>query len=72
LEIQTTSIKIEKTHYTKKELAKLYEISSRTLGIYLNKGALYDLLLKNGYFKYQKRLNPKQTEIVFDYLGRPF
>ena len=61
-----------KNSYTKKELAQLYNISSRTITNFLNRGTLYDLLIKNGYLKYQKILQPKLISIVFEYLGSPF
>ena len=56
---------------TKKELAKAYEISTTTLGKYLNTGILYQKLLQIDYQKRCKKLTPKQIHIIFEHLGRP-
>ncbi|NJK83532.1 MAG: DUF4248 domain-containing protein [Saprospiraceae bacterium] len=55
--------------YSKKDLAKMYEISLPTLRTYFNQ--FREELEKAGYWPGQRKLTPRQVKIVFNNLGNP-
>jgi hypothetical protein len=57
--------------YTKKELTKLYQISSETLRRYLSSPKIFPKLVEKGYNKHQKKLTPAMISLIFDFLGTP-
>lgn len=76
--IETEEEEIEIKSYTKGELAHLYNptmcyVSAvRTLRKWIERNKrLKEALSTSGYIPSQHSFTPKQTELIFTYLGRP-
>jgi hypothetical protein len=54
---------------SKQDLVKRYNVSRVTFGKYINKGELYEKLLKTDYRIKQKLLTPLQVSIIVEHLG---
>jgi hypothetical protein len=64
--------------YTKQELAKMYApgLTKKSAGKRLSQWIklcrpLWEELIKTGYNPLQRILNPRQVELIFQYLGEP-
>ena len=64
--------------YTKQELAKMYapRLTKKSAGKRLSQWIklcrpLWEELIKTGYNPLQRILNPRQVELIFQYLGEP-